>query len=280
MVPSGWNSFLWLLVLWPHNSLGVLFCFFFFRNLPMDTHRGRAMVTVYLIQKRSWWSEAVLNPHPVPNNYLLCIWPCWVWRGLWSWTKARGGHTASHPRTAVFSAKTPYVAVLPGTCGCAKAAVWHIGLLLWPAGGQMCAPALLLLNSVLSSALGPLAKVQSVRKMVFHLPSALPCLGATTVSFFPVEKYVIQGDISPLNPDKQLHIKTCYLQLKDYPPPLSPPTKKEKKKEKRSNQILNTEMLRKEQQVKDWVINSFPDSRGSSLPARTYACTDSVWLRG
>lgn len=55
------------------------------------------------------------------------------------------------------------------------------------------------------------------------------------MSFFAVEKYVIQGDISPLNPDKQLHIKTCYLQLKDYPPPL-PPTKKEKKrKEVKSN---------------------------------------------
>lgn len=37
-----------LLLLWPYNSI------FFLRNLPMDTHRARAMVTVYLIQKRSW----------------------------------------------------------------------------------------------------------------------------------------------------------------------------------------------------------------------------------
>lgn len=28
------------------------------------------------------------------------------------------------------------------------------------------------------------------------------------------------------------------------------------------------------------MINSFPDSWGSSLPACTYTCTDSVWLRG
>lgn len=101
--PSGWNSFFRLLLLWPHNR----FFIFFFRNLPVDMYRARAMVTVYLILKRSWWSEAVLNPHPVRNNYLLCIWPCRVWRGLWSWTKAQVGHTASHPRTAVFSAKPP-----------------------------------------------------------------------------------------------------------------------------------------------------------------------------
>lgn len=37
-----------LLLLWPHDSI------FFLRNLPMDMHRARAMVTVYLIQKRSW----------------------------------------------------------------------------------------------------------------------------------------------------------------------------------------------------------------------------------
>lgn len=58
------------------------------------------------------------------------------------------------------------------------------------------------------------------------------------------------GRYSAVKPDKQLHIKTCYLQLKDYFPPLSSSTKKEKE-EKRSNQILNAEMLRKEQQVKD-----------------------------
>lgn len=50
--------------------------------------------------------------------------------------------------------------------------------------------------------LGPLVKVQSVHKMVFRLPSAFPCLGASTSSFSPVEKYVIGRDISPVNPDK------------------------------------------------------------------------------
>ena len=90
-------------------------------------HRAGAMVTVYLIQKRSWWSEAVLNPHPVRNNYLLCIWPCQAWQGLWSWIRAQGGHAASHPRTAVSSAKPPWAAVLPGTCGCAKVAARLIG---------------------------------------------------------------------------------------------------------------------------------------------------------
>lgn len=117
---------------------------------------------------------------------------------------------------------------------------------LLPAGAQTCAAALLLLNLVLNSALGPVVKVQSVHKMVFCLPPSLPCLGASTSSFFPVEKYVIQGNTFPVNPDKELHIKTCYLQLKDYSPPLSPPTKKEKEK-KRSNHMLNAEMLRKEQ---------------------------------
>lgn len=102
--------------------------------------------------------------------------------------------------------------------------------MLLPAGAQMCATALLLLNSVLNSAPGPLVKLQSVHKMVFCLPLAFPSLGASTLSFTPVEKYVKQGDISSVNPDKQLHIKNCYLQLKDYSPLLSPPSKKGKKK--------------------------------------------------
>lgn len=38
------------------------------------------------------------------------------------------------------------------------------------------------------------------------------------------------GGYSPVNPDKQLHDKTCYLQLKDYFPPLSSSTQKKKKK--------------------------------------------------
>lgn len=135
----------------------------------------------------------------------------------------------------------------------------------------MGAAALLLLNSMLNSALGLLVEVQSVSKMVFCLPSALPCTAASTSSS-SMEKYVIRGDSFPENTDKQFHIKTCYLQFKDYSPPLPLPTKREGKKKKKGHQILNAEILRKEQQVKDSMVNSFPDCRGSALPACAYAC--------
>lgn len=62
MVPSGWNSSLWLLLL--------RLCFL---EACLWTQTGRAVVTVDSTPKRSWWREAVLNPQPVHDNYLLCV---------------------------------------------------------------------------------------------------------------------------------------------------------------------------------------------------------------
>lgn len=98
-VPFGWNSFHQLLFSSCCSGLMTTFL----TSLPVDIYRARAMVTVYFIWKKSWWSGAVLNPYPVRNNLLLCTWPCQVWQGLWSWS----GAWASHPRTALFSAEPP-----------------------------------------------------------------------------------------------------------------------------------------------------------------------------
>lgn len=48
--------------------------FFFWKpgSLPVNVYRARPMATVYLIQKKSCWSEAVVNPYPVHNKPLLC----------------------------------------------------------------------------------------------------------------------------------------------------------------------------------------------------------------
>lgn len=206
-----------------------------------------------------WWTliQSITNPCCAPVTLPSVT-------GLWSWSGSWGGCTASHPRIAVFLLILhkllfcqAHLDVLKQQCGILAhaSASWdtnvhhstlvtefHAGFGTWPTcKGEKNSQDDLLHLLVLEPA---------------HHPS--DSWRSDTGRYLPV------------NPDKKLHIRTCYLWLKEKFPPLASSTKQDKE-EKRSHHILNAEMLREEQQVKDWIINSFPDSWGSSLQSCT--CT-------
>lgn len=199
------------------------------------------MVIVYLIQRRSWWNAATLNPHPV---YTVT---CWVF------DLAKCDRDYKAKLELKVATQRPVLGQLSSLWSLLKLLFCqaHVDVLKQQHSILACASAswgtnvcfsTFFTKSVLNSALRWLAKVQSVHKIVFWLPLALPCLETSTSPFTPVEKYVMLEDIFPANPDKQLHIKNCYLQLEDYSTPLSLPTKTNKQtetKKKRSHQILN-----------------------------------------
>lgn len=154
------------------------------------------MAAVYLIWKKSWRFEVTLCWILIQSVTFPCcaLDLCRYYRDYEADLDLEVVTTASHPRTAVFSSKPPQVAALPGSCFCQlghKCAPQHSGF--W----------------ILNLALGPLSKVRRPSQDGLHFHVLEP-------AHHPSDPWrSVTGRYSPVNPDKQLHMKTCYLWLKD-----------------------------------------------------------------